>query len=556
MEESPGSCIEKLRHNAVVHCAKDGCPNRKSDINQYCTKHQIWIFLDDTAALGKKACVNYVRGCREQLDTSYKFSRCEDCLKRDREKDKEKREAAKKKETDNVIKTGNKLCSFCHIEQHIDQFQGIKGGETKTCSDCREKFKKLDANRDKAHRNAIARKNERKPENVAVKKKWKEDNYEKVVGYWMKSRQNKIEKNGVDEYQKKNAENAKKWRENNPEKVLIINENKRKNLKLQYNVYFRSARDKNLDFQLSYEEYEKIVCGKCYYCGIIADKGFNGIDRKDQKQGYFIENCVNCCQMCNYMKKSLSDKIFIKRIEHILVYNKIVENGNLYPEIFANHIYGVNYRTYRHRANEKKFDFEITEQQFNEITKKDCYICGKQNSSEHRNGIDRYDSNIGYLIENCRSCCGECNYMKNNYDYRDMFEKFKLVYNNSNGGNCHFEQVSLKDVVETPEKETVGDCQPALKNTLIPFEEIEQFNSKEYQCSVAEKNDIEKSKVENIFVDNKSKKTVDEKREAARIRKQEKYKLLIEKYGDEEYRKMHAQQIAEIRRKKNSKDSN
>jgi hypothetical protein len=137
-----------------------------------------------------------------------------------------------------------------------------------------------------------------------------------------------------------------------------------------------------------------------------------------------------------------------------------------------------------------------------------------------------------------------------------MFEKFKLVYNNSNGENCHFEQVSLKDVVETPEKETVGDGQPALKNTLIPFEEIEQFNSKEYQCSVAEKNDIERAKVENIFVDNKSKKTVDEKRETARIRKQEKYKLLIEKYGDEEYRKMHAQQIAEIRRKKNSKDSN
>jgi hypothetical protein len=572
MENSTESCIEELRHNAVVRCVKNGCPNRKSDTNKYCGKHQIWIFLDETSELGMKTCVNYIRGCREQLDKSYKFTRCEDCLKRDREKDKEKREAAKKKDSDAVIKTDSKICSFCHIEQHIDRFNGVKGGETKTCADCRDNFKKIDANRDKEKRNAIARKNERKPENVAVKKKWKEENYDKVAGYWMKSRQNKIEKDGIDEYQKKNAENAKNWRDSNPEKVLIINENKRKNLKLQYNVYFRSARDKNLDFQLSNEEYEKIVCGNCYYCGTIADKGFNGIDRKDQTQGYVIENCVNCCQMCNYMKKSLSYGIFTKRIEHILVHNKIIEKGNLYPEIFSNHIYGINFKTYQHSASRKKFDFDITEYQFKKITSEDCYICGKNNSSEHHNGIDRYDSKIGYLFENCRSCCGECNYMKNNYDYEDMFDKFTLIYNNLNGKNCLFKKIStvipallgkLHENVFIPENE-INDGSNLINTIILSGDDdVVTFNPEKFMPLVEstglsnnfteksdKKEDIQNNISENIFVANKNKKTADEKREAARLRKQQQRKRLVEKYGDEEYKKMHAQQIAENRRKK------
>jgi hypothetical protein len=562
-------------------CAKDSCKNRTSDDNKYCKKHQIWIFLDETEALGMKTCANYVRGCREHLDISYKFSKCQDCLEYDRAMDKKKRDEVKSSTSND----GKKKCTICFIEYTMDHFQGVKGGETRSCSKCRENFKRMDANRDKEHRNALARKNEGKPENVAVKKKWKEENYEKVAGYWMKSRQNKMERDGVDEYQKKNAENAKNWRENNPEKVLINNENKRKNLKLQYNVYFRSARDKNLDFKLSYGEYEKIVCGNCYYCGTVADKGFNGIDRKDQTQGYVIENCANCCQMCNYMKGSLSDIAFIKMVEHILVHNKLVKNGNLYPEIFANHFYGVNFRTYRYRANDKKFDFDINECQFKAITLKDCYICGKKNSSEHRNGIDRYDSKLGYLFENCRSCCGECNYLKREYDYGNFIDKLKSINNNFIHLSCINQELFFKDLTEKPEPiqeiklenilvQTEGsekltnsfrpfvEDNTLLENILIPFQNYVQVPENpisnlvdEPISSVKFGVNCNKEVIRNI-VANKNKKTVDEKREAARIRKQQQRKRLVEKYGDEECKKMHAQKIAENRRKKQNKEIN
>jgi hypothetical protein len=50
-------------------------------------------------------------------------------------------------------------------------------------------------------------------------------------------------------------------------------------------------------------------------------------------------------------------------------------------------------------------------------------------------------------------------------------------------------------------------------------------------------------------VENKNKKSKEEIRENARIRKQAQRKRLLEKYGDEEYRKIHAKQIAENRKK-------
>jgi hypothetical protein len=48
----------------------------------------------------------------------------------------------------------------------------------------------------------------------------------------------------------------------------------------------------------------------------------------------------------------------------------------------------------------------------------------------NENGIDRYDNKKGYILENIRPCCGECNYMKIDYDFNDVIEKLMLIYNN------------------------------------------------------------------------------------------------------------------------------
>ena len=362
--------------------------------------------------------------------------------------------------------------------------------------------------RDKEHRNEIARKNDSRPERIEVKKQWKEDNYEKVAEYCMNSRQHKIERVGVEEYLKDNAEHAQKWRDNNPDKMIEFNDNRRNNYENQYVVYRTSAELKQLEFTISFDEYKEIVKMPCHYCGIIQDRGteqFNGIDRENNDVGYIMGNCVSCCKVCNYMKKSLTSEVFLNRIEHILTYNNLVD-GNLFPDSFANHS-GVLYSKYKHRADGKGLNFMITKEEFDTLTIQNCYICGKQNSDTHTNGVDRYNNNAGYELENCKTCCGECNYMKREFAYNDIFDKFKLIYENNN-------------------------CKKCIAVTEFELNEL---------------------KPNNMSLKTSNKKTQEQLKEERRIRKQKQREALRTKYGDEEYKKMRAKEIATNREQKQEK---
>jgi hypothetical protein len=53
--------------------------------------------------------------------------------------------------------------------------------------------------------------------------------------------------------------------------------------------------------------------------------------------------------------------------------------------------------------------FDLTVRQFASLIGRECVYCGLKSNF---NGIDRVDSKIGYIIENCVPCCGTCNVMK------------------------------------------------------------------------------------------------------------------------------------------------
>lgn len=301
----------------MTTCAKAECICKRVPDTNYCKKHQLQVFVDEVVSEGKKTCAAYIRGCRVKLELTYAFAKCETCRTKEREKDHNRRREAKE-EALLAMTANERLCNTCCSAQPANQFIGVLGVETVTCQSCRDAGKVQEAKRDKEHRNALAREADKKEERIAVKKQWKENNYEKVAEYGLTSRQNKIEKNGVEEYLKTNAEHAKKWREDNPEKVEQNNKAKINNIKLQYGVYQRSAGLKQLPFEMTQDEFERVVKNPCKYCGIIQDKGFNGIDRLDSSVGYTMENIVSCCSMCNYMKNTVSATVFVRRAEHIL----------------------------------------------------------------------------------------------------------------------------------------------------------------------------------------------------------------------------------------------
>ena len=88
-----------------------------------------------------------------------------------------------------------------------------------------------------------------------------------------------------------------------------------------YREYKRGAEKRNLDFNLTLEEFLDIESKPCHYCGekptvYEGNKKYmqklgspwkhNGIDRLDTNKGYTVENCVPCCSKCNYAKHDLS----------------------------------------------------------------------------------------------------------------------------------------------------------------------------------------------------------------------------------------------------------
>lgn len=95
---------------------------------------------------------------------------------------------------------------------------------------------------------------------------------------------------------------------------------------------------------------------------------------------------------------------------------------------------------YKHNAKKKGQEYSLTEEQFFELTQKDCYYCGvSPNSilkSQNRtggdyiyNGLDRIDNKKGYTIDNIVSCCKFCNYAKNIRTEQEFKDWVKKIYN-------------------------------------------------------------------------------------------------------------------------------
>ena len=86
---------------------------------------------------------------------------------------------------------------------------------------------------------------------------------------------------------------------------------------------------------------------------------------------------------------------------------------------------------YRQRARVRGLLWELTGEEFDELTSQDCTYCGCPPGAVKRdhgrnggefiyNGIDRKDNTIGYVAGNVLSCCKVCNYAKKDMSYEDF----------------------------------------------------------------------------------------------------------------------------------------
>lgn len=77
----------------------------------------------------------------------------------------------------------------------------------------------------------------------------------------------------------------------------------------RFSTYQSGAKTRKISFNLSFEEFNSFWDKPCYYCGV--DINGIGLDRKDPKDGYRIENIVPCCVQCNRAKTIQTTEEFI-----------------------------------------------------------------------------------------------------------------------------------------------------------------------------------------------------------------------------------------------------
>lgn len=80
-----------------------------------------------------------------------------------------------------------------------------------------------------------------------------------------------------------------------------------------FNAYRKRARRKGLAFDLTLEEFVRVLVCPCRFCG----KKATGIDRIDSTRGYIPTNIQSCCFVCNTMKWTLTMEEFAAHVRRI-----------------------------------------------------------------------------------------------------------------------------------------------------------------------------------------------------------------------------------------------
>jgi len=95
---------------------------------------------------------------------------------------------------------------------------------------------------------------------------------------------------------------------------------------------------------------------------------------------------------------------------------------------------------YKQNASKRGLCFLISREEFISLVTSLCHYCGAPPDSQCgsaelkekgvlRNGIDKKDYSIGYILENCVSCCWMCNMNKSTQTYDQFIEITKKRYN-------------------------------------------------------------------------------------------------------------------------------
>ncbi len=137
-----------------------------------------------------------------------------------------------------------------------------------------------------------------------------ENNKDEIIGrsreYYLKNK--RLIKEQRDLHKGEKSLYNKKHYLNNRDELLEYHRKQNKTLRGRFRTTKGHAKKRNLEFNLTFEQYSEIAIKPCYYCNdhfrIEIGTG-SGIDRVINTEGYHINNIVSCCAHCNYLKRNI-----------------------------------------------------------------------------------------------------------------------------------------------------------------------------------------------------------------------------------------------------------
>lgn len=239
-----------------------------------------------------------------------------------------------------------KVCSKCKEELQMDMFvlhSTCKDGYNNICKMCQSQYNKeyREKNKDSIKEKAKRRRDENRDDINAKKREYyqehKEEILQKCAEYRESHKEEKAErdKKYAQEHKEQRQQYQKEYREANKEKnaeyqkeYRIKNKDRldeyKKSPHNRYKRYKNNARHKDRNFYLTEDEFVEMTKLPCVYCGEYSDtyngEPFNGIDRIDSDLGYFTDNCVPCCAICNKMKLDMDVNIWFNKMKQIAAY--------------------------------------------------------------------------------------------------------------------------------------------------------------------------------------------------------------------------------------------
>lgn len=168
-------------------------------------------------------------------------------------------------------------------------------------------------------------------------------------------------------------------------------------------------------------------------CGLLQVVSFYGYDKHGHKKWNCECECGNKKVLVGHVLKNGNT-----RSCGCLRYNPLKRKcKNPFGISMKNEIIA----SYKCGAKNRKLDFKLTDEDLDILFQGNCTYCNCPPSSKRNrrntngeyvyNGIDRQENYIGYLKNNCVSCCTRCNVGKNKSNKNDFIRWIRKVYNHT-----------------------------------------------------------------------------------------------------------------------------